>query len=136
MSNALPCVPLITEYLSSIPLASRKIGVMVICVCVCVHVHVCARVHTHSLFSFVSLFATSWMVAYQSPLFMGISGQEYWSGLPFPIPEGLPDPGMETKSLAYPELAGRFFTTVPPGKPNGTVNFYKTLCYSTNMQRT
>ena len=40
--------------------------------------------------------------------------QEYWSGLPFPSPGDLPDPGIEPES---PELAGRFFTAEPPGKP-------------------
>ena len=40
--------------------------------------------------------------------------QEYWSGLPFPSPGDLPDPGIEPMS---PALAGRFFTTEPPGKP-------------------
>ena len=44
---------------------------------------------------------------------MGFSRQEYWSGLPFPSPENLPDPGTEPAS---PALAGRFFTTGPPGK--------------------
>ena len=38
-----------------------------------------------------------------------------WSGLPFPPPEGPPDPVIEPAS---PALAGRFFTTAPPGKPN------------------
>ena len=45
---------------------------------------------------------------------MGFPRQEYWSGLPFPSPGDLPDPGME---LASPALAGGFFTTEPPGKP-------------------
>ena len=49
-----------------------------------------------------------------APLFMGFSRQEYWSGLPFPSPEDLPDPGIESMS---PALAGGFSTTVPPGKP-------------------
>ena len=40
--------------------------------------------------------------------------QEYWSGLPFPSPGDLPDPGIEPES---PTLEGRFFTTKPPGKP-------------------
>ena len=62
---------------------------------------------------------TPWAVApqatgYQAPLSMGFSRQEYWSGLPFPILGDLPDPGIEFKS---PALAGRFFTTEPPGKP-------------------
>ena len=42
--------------------------------------------------------------------------QEYWSGLPFPSPRDLPDPGIELTSVA-PALAGRFFTTEPPEKP-------------------
>ena len=44
---------------------------------------------------------------------MGFPRQEYWSGLPFPSPGDLPDPGME---LASPALAGGFFTTEPTGK--------------------
>ena len=48
---------------------------------------------------------------------MGFPRQEYWSGLPFPFPGNLPDSGIEPTSSASPALAGRFFTTVPPGKP-------------------
>ena len=44
--------------------------------------------------------------------------QEYWGGLPFPPPTDLPDPGVELESLASPALAGRFFTTAPPGMPS------------------
>jgi len=44
---------------------------------------------------------------------MGISRQEYWSGLLFPSLCDLPDPGIEPASLASPALAGGFFTTVP-----------------------
>ena len=51
---------------------------------------------------------------HQVPLSMEFSGQEYWSGLPFPSPGDLPDLGMKPVS---PELAGRFFTAEPPGKP-------------------
>ena len=47
---------------------------------------------------------------------MGFSRQEYWSGLPFPSPGDLPDPGMELASPASLALAGRFFPTEPPGK--------------------
>ena len=43
--------------------------------------------------------------------------KEYWSGLPFPPPGDLPNPGIEAASLASSALAGRFFTTEPPGKP-------------------
>ena len=53
----------------------------------------------------------------QGPLSMGFSRQEYWSGLPFPTPGDLPDPGIEPASPVSPTLAGGFFTTVPPGKP-------------------
>ena len=49
-------------------------------------------------------------VAHQAPLSMGFSGQEYWSGLPFPPPGDLPDPGIEPVSLKSPALAGRVFT--------------------------
>ena len=48
---------------------------------------------------------------------MGFFRQEYWSGLPFPPPGGLPNPGIEPASLVSPVLAGEFFTTEPPGKP-------------------
>ena len=54
----------------------------------------------HSL-SRVRLFATPWTVALLAPLFMALPRQEYWSGLPFPIPGDLPDPGTKPKSLAY-----------------------------------
>ena len=53
------------------------------------------------------LFVTPWTVALQAPLSMGFLGQEYCSGLPFPSPGDIPDPGIETM---YPTLAGRFFT--------------------------
>ena len=48
--------------------------------------------------SHVQLFATPWTVAYQVPAFVGFSRQEYWSGLPFPSPGNLPDPGIEARS--------------------------------------
>ena len=41
--------------------------------------------------------------------------QEYWRGLPFPTAGDLPNPGIEHTHLASPALAGRFFTTAPPG---------------------
>ena len=49
--------------------------------------------------------------ACHAPLFMGFSRQEYWSGLPFPTPGDLADPGMEPMSLASSALAGGFFTS-------------------------
>ena len=47
-----------------------------------------------------SSFATPWTVALQAPLSMGFPRQEYWSGLPFPSPGDLPDPGIEPRSPA------------------------------------
>ena len=49
---------------------------------------------------------------------MEFSRQEYWSGLLFPIPGDLPHSGIEPPSPLSPALAGRFFTTKPPGKPS------------------
>ena len=58
--------------------------------------------------------ATPWTVARQAPLSMGFSRQEYWSGLPFPSPGGLPNPGIEPGSPALPADS---LPTEPPGKP-------------------
>ena len=69
----------------------------------------------------VQLFATPWTGARQAPLSMGFSRQEYWSGLPFPPPGDLPDPGFE---LASPALAGRFLAIEPPGKPHICIYSY------------
>ena len=51
--------------------------------------------------SCVQLFATPWTVAHQAPPSMEFSRQQYWSGLPFPSPGYLPDPGIEPMSLAW-----------------------------------
>ena len=72
---------------------------------------VCAQ-----LLNSVRLSATLRMVARQAPLSMGFSRQEYWSGLPFPPPGDLPDPGIEPASPVSLALAGGFLTTEPPGK--------------------
>ena len=65
------------------------------------------------MLSHVQLLVTPWTAAHQAPLSIGFSRQENWSGLPFPSPGDLPDPGAEPAS---PALAGGFFTTEPPGK--------------------
>ena len=52
------------------------------------------------LLSHVQLFATPWTIAYQAPLSMEFSRQEYWNGLPFPSPGDLPEPGIEPGSPA------------------------------------
>ena len=75
---------------------------------------------------------TPWTVARQPPLSRGSPRQEYWSGLPFPFPGHLPNPGVEP---AFPALAGRFFTAEPDlyknrnmrPKKNKPVCFWMTL---------
>ena len=63
----------------------------------------------------VQLFATPWTVACQAPLSIELSSQEYWSGLPFPSPGDLPDPGIE---LWAPSLQADSLPSEPPRKPN------------------
>ena len=63
------------------------------------------------LLSHVRLFATPWTIAHQAPPSMGFSRQEYWSGLPFPSPEDLPNPGIEPRS---PALRADALTSEPP----------------------
>ena len=115
--------------LSSLPNLSPQPGrgqyypyFYIVCVCVCVSVCVCVRapVHAHPFSHSVvsdSLRPHGLTVPHQSPLSMAFSRQEYWIGLPFPTPGNLPKPGMEAETLASSALAGKFFTTVPPGKP-------------------
>ena len=69
-----------------------------------------------SCFSRVQLFVTLWTIAHQAPLSMGFSRQEYWSGLPFPPLENLPDPGIEPASLATPTLQADSLPLSPQGK--------------------
>ena len=57
---------------------------------------------------------TPWAVASQAPLSIGFSRQEHWSGLPFPSPGDLPDPGIKPRS---PALQAYSLLTEPPGKP-------------------
>ena len=61
-------------------------------------------------------FAAPWTVAHQAPLSMGFSRQEYWSGLPFPPPGDLPNPGIESGS---PALEADALPSEPPGKSKG-----------------
>ena len=62
----------------------------------------------------VRFFAAPWTVAHQAPPSMGFSRQEYWSGLPFPSPGDLPDPGIEPRS---PALQADSLPSEPAGKP-------------------
>ena len=67
-----------------------------------------------------------YQVARQAALSVGFSRQEYWSGLSFPPPGDLPDPGMEP---GCPALAGGFFTTEPPGSPDADVSSLRALLW-------
>ena len=69
---------------------------------------------------FRRFFATLWTIACQSPLSMGFSREEYWSGLPFPSPGDLPNPGTESTSLISPAPIGGFFTPSTTWKPDGS----------------
>ena len=75
--------------------------------------------------SHVRLFATPWTLAYQVPPSMGFSRQEYWSGLPFPSSEDVPDAGIKTGS---PALKADALLNRPLGKSQGLgTKFLKTL---------
>ena len=67
--------------------------------------------------SCVRLFAIPWTVAYQAPPSMEFSRLGCWSGLPFPSPEDLPSPGIESGSLT---LQADAFPSEPPGKPGSS----------------
>ena len=93
------------------------------CMCQAVYTYIIKLLNdeeSHSLkvkvksLSRVQLFATPWTVALQAPLSMGFFRQEYWSGLPFPSPGDIPDPGIEPRFLA---LRADALTSEPPGKP-------------------
>ena len=70
-----------------------------------------------SCFSRVRLCATSWTVAHQAPLPMGFSREEYWSGLPFPPPGDLPNPGIKPVSPVASALQANPLSLSHLGKP-------------------
>ena len=72
----------------------------------CLHVrkHIFVNRHCVSVLSCVRLFVTLWAVARQAPLSMGFPRLEYWSGLPFPSPGDLSDPGIKPASPVSPAL--------------------------------
>ena len=75
------------------------------------HLIAASSVRVLSHFSRVQLFATLWTIAHQAPLSVEFSRQEHWSGLQFPSPGDLPNPGIEPMSFMSPALASGFFTT-------------------------
>ena len=76
------------------------------------------------LLSRVQFFGTPWTVAYQAPPCMGFFGQECWSGLPFPSPGDLPDPGIEPGS---PTLQAEALPSEPPGKRSRSLSIHQPL---------
>ena len=76
------------------------------------------------LLSRVRLFATPWTAAYQAPPSVGFSRQECWSGLPFPSPGNLPDPGIEPGS---PSLQVDALPSEPLGKPQVVVKYFEQI---------
>ena len=86
--------------------------------------------------SCVRLFATPWTITHQAPLSTGFSRQEYLSGLPFPPPEHLPNPGIEPRS---PTLQAGSLLSEPPGKPgmalSGRNSFLRMLRWSAHPKR-
>ena len=107
----------ISEKFSDLFLFFQLWAITYMCVCI----YVCCAVL--SCFNHVQLFATLWTVAHQAPLSMGFSRQEFWSGLPFPPPGDLPDPGIKPTPPASPALADRFFTTEPSGNISCTQTY-------------
>ena len=79
-------------------------------------------VHSSSSVSRIQLFATPRTVARQAPLSMGFSREEYWSGLPFPSPGDLPDPGIKPRS---PVLQADSLLSELQGSPTNVVH----ICY-------
>ena len=76
--------------------------------------------------SHVQLFGTPWTVAYQAPLSMGFFRQKYWSGLPFPFPGDLPDPGVKP---AIPKLEADSLPIESLGKPIFKQYCKLNICY-------
>ena len=111
-----------------------------------IYIHTHTHTHTHiyiytylqlhitcvlSHFSCVQLFVTLWTVACQSPLSMGLSKQEYWSGLPCPPAGDLPDPGIEPHISLFLLCVLHWqvgsLPVAPPGKP--TYNIYNYIYF-------
>ena len=88
------------------PSADEWIKKEVACVCVCLYIHMLFFCLVGK--SYFNFFVTPWTVARQAPLSLGFPRQEYWIGLTFPSPGGLPNPGIEA---SCPALAGGFFIT-------------------------
>ena len=79
---------------------------------------------------------TPWTVTLHGPLSLEFPRQEYWTGLPFPPPGGLSNPGIHPESPVFPALAGGFFTTESTGKPMVGITTAHTITDETEALRT
>ena len=95
--------------------SSKKVS----CCCCCLALKSC-----------LTLCHTPWTVAHKSPLSMGFSRQEYWSGLPWPPPGDLPNPGIESMS---PELQVDSLPLEPPGKPKQRLEEHKEFIFISSL---
>ena len=86
---------------TKMPWIRQLIGKLCVCVCVCVRAHVCTctHVHTHGVAHLCSTLCNPMDYSLPGSSVRGIFWQEYWSGLPFPTPGDIPNPGNEPKSL-------------------------------------
>ena len=103
------CVVFCDWSLSFHSVLKREVIIIIIIIMTDLHCYL-AENWKHQSLSHVQLFATPWTVAHHAPLPMGFL-REYWSWLPFPLPE------IQPVSPTAPALVGRFLTTEPPGKP-------------------
>ena len=85
----------------------------------------CSNIESACVLSHVQLFVTPWTVALQAPLSMEFSRQKYWSGLPFPSPEDLPNPGIKPMS---PASSDRSFTDSVACAVCSVTQSYPILC--------
>ena len=73
---------------------------------------------------------TPWTIAHQTPLSVEFSRQEYWSGLPFPSPGDLPNPGIKPRS---PALQVDSLLSEPPEKPHSVAKFSEFIVFLVNI---
>ena len=101
-------------FILALPLFLRKFFMYIrVCVCVCV----CVCLFCVQLLSHVPIFETPWTVARQTPLSVGFSRQQEWSGCHLLLQGLFPTRGSNPYLLHLLLLASGFFTTAPPGKP-------------------
>ena len=104
---------------------------MHICVYMCGYVFYLIWMHAsmQSHFTHAQLFVNPWARARQAPLSMGFSRQQYWSGLPFPSPEVLPNPGIKPRDRTQVScIAGRFFTVWATREAYATILQHVCVC--------